>query len=193
MYTRIKVRFYTSKMVLLLLLSTRLLRPYGRTIPSLAFVHIPIFAMSAFQTKGVGNHTEPGINDDNPLAPQAITNDTYTGEDIPFMKALINTKGLKAVFSGHDHGDDWCAKWDSKLPGMTISGSGFATCFSRHTGYGGYGSWTRGSRQIMLHEQTLKKEVETWVRLEDDTISGWVMLNATYGKDQYPAVNRTFT
>jgi hypothetical protein len=166
---------------------------YNRTIPSLAFVHIPIYAMNAFQSTGVGNYTEPGINDDNPLSPQAIKNGKYTGEDIPFMKSLVNTKGLMAVFSGHDHGNDWCSKWETKLPGMTFAGNGLFVCFGRHTGYGGYGSWTRGSRQILLHEKTLKDEVETWIRLEDEKISGWVMLNGTYGRDQYPAVKHTET
>jgi hypothetical protein len=34
----------------------------------------------------------------------------------------------------------------------------------------------------------LKKEVETWIRLEDGSISGHVTLNATYGTDQYSEV-----
>jgi hypothetical protein len=31
----------------------------------------------------------------------------------------------------------------------------------------------------------MKKEVESWIRLEDGTISAAVTLNATYGQDQY--------
>jgi hypothetical protein len=81
---------------------------WQKTIPSLVFVHIPIYAMAAFQNAGVNKNQEPGINDDNPLAPQGITDGTYTGDDIPFMSALLNTSKVIAVFSGHDHGDDWC-------------------------------------------------------------------------------------
>lgn len=175
--------------------STLLRRRYGRVIPSLAFVHIPIFAMRAFQlrTRGISNTTEPGINDDNPCSSQGFTNDTYTGDDIPFITALVKTKGLRAIFSGHDHGNDWCGRWNTKLPEMNISGSGMYMCFGRHTGYGGYGSWTRGSRQILLNEKTLMDEFETWIRLEDECVSGRVVLNGTYGMDHYPAVNRTFT
>lgn len=77
---------------------------YGRHIPSIAFVHIPIFAMAAFQATGVDPNRSPGINDDNPLSPQAVTDGKYTGHDQAFMKALVDTTGLKAVFSGHDHG-----------------------------------------------------------------------------------------
>ncbi|KAF2417673.1 Metallo-dependent phosphatase [Tothia fuscella] len=168
------------------------LNPNG-DIPSLAFVHIPIFAAAAFQKQGVRKHKEPGINDDNPLSPQAIQNGEYTGEDVPFIRALAEIKGLKAVFSGHDHGDDWCFKWDSKLDGMNISGPGLSVCFGRHTGYGGYGTWTRGSRQILLREDTIFEEVETWIRLENEKISGRVMLNETYGQDRYPAVEEEVT
>lgn len=172
-----------------------LLTRYGREIPGLAFVHIPIYAMAAFQSTGVDAHEEPGINDDNPLAPQSLTHGVYTAGDIPFMRALSTTPSLRAVFSGHDHGNDWCAKWDGSLPGMVVPGpaQGLAMCFGRHTGYGGYGSWTRGSRQIFLHEETLESEVETWVRLEDEKISGAVVLNGTYGGDWYPAVENTKT
>ncbi|KAH0137812.1 Metallo-dependent phosphatase, partial [Aureobasidium melanogenum] len=170
-------------------------KKHGHIVPSVAFVHIPVNAMAAFQAIGVNANREPGINDDNPLAQQGSasgqgevsgTTFTYNGQDIPFMQALLDTKGLKAVFSGHDHGDDWCFRWDSKLKGMNLTGNGLDLCFSRHSGYGGYGSWTRGSRQVVLKKD--QEDVETWVRLEDGSISGRVTLNGTYGQDSYPAV-----
>ncbi|KAJ9353856.1 hypothetical protein DTO027B9_5069 [Paecilomyces variotii] len=172
--------------------NAQLTRQYNRTIPSLAFFHIPIQAMLAFQQEaGVDPHHEPGINDDNPLASQTGT--TYDGQDIPFMKALLSTEGLIATFSGHDHGDDWCYRWNSTLSGMNLTGNGLFLCFGRHSGYGGYGSWTRGARQILLDERTLDSYTETWVRLEDGTVSGHVVLNRTYGEDYYPAVVDSFT
>jgi hypothetical protein len=69
--------------------------------------------MAAFQTVGVNANQEPGINDDNPLAQQGQVTTAdgdvyYDGADIPFMQALVDTPGLMATFSGHDHGDDWC-------------------------------------------------------------------------------------
>ncbi|KAI5256301.1 Metallo-dependent phosphatase [Aureobasidium subglaciale] len=168
---------------------------HNRIIPSVAFVHIPVNAMAAFQATGVNKKREPGINDDNPLAQQGSasgqgdvsgTTFSYNGQDIPFMQALLDTKGLKAVFSGHDHGDDWCFRWTSKLKGMNLTGNGIDLCFDRRSGYGGYGSWTRGSRQVVLQKD--KEEVETWVRMEDGSVSGKVTLNGTYGQDSYPAV-----
>jgi hypothetical protein len=64
--------------------------------------------VASFQDSGVNANKEPGINDDNPLAPQGVADGVYTGADIPFMSALLDTPKLIAVFSGHDHGDDWC-------------------------------------------------------------------------------------
>jgi hypothetical protein len=79
---------------------------HGRVIPSLAFVHIPVQATRAFQKSGgPGGNTTPGLNteiighqDDCAGA------DCYNHRDYSFMKALVETQGLMAVFSGHDHG-----------------------------------------------------------------------------------------
>jgi hypothetical protein len=57
--------------------------------------------------------------------------------------------------------------------------------------FAGYGSWVRGSRQILLREPSLLQKLETWIRLEDGSISGNVVLNETYGtSDKYPVVER---
>lgn len=170
-------------------------------IPSLAFVHIPVDAFLAFQESGVDKNTEPGINEDVPLSQQGLQSDqgssdtvfNYGGQDIPFMQALLDTKGLMAVFSGHDHGNDWCFKWNAKLANMTLTGNGVNLCFGRHTGYGGYGSWTRGSRQVMVDLKTLGSETKTWTRFEDGTSAGAVTLNETYGSDEYPVVPLNYT
>lgn len=42
------------------------------------------------------------------------------------LTAFGNTK---AVFVGHDHGNDWCCPF----------AGGLMVCYGRHTGYGGYG------------------------------------------------------
>jgi hypothetical protein len=169
--------------------SKQLQNRYGKTIPSLAFYHIPVKAMAAFQVElRVNPKSEPGINDDNPLATQGTVDEVYLGKDVPFEKALLQIPGLMAAFSGHDHGNDWCFKWNSTLPTMEFAGNGIDLCFGRHTGYGGYGNWMRGSRQIKLNITTLGEQTETWVRLEDSTESGRIVLNSTYGVDKYPLV-----
>lgn len=158
-------------------------RRYEKVVPSVVFVHIPVTAMLKFQESGVNKTTEPGINDDVPLARQG--DQEYIGQDVPFMEALVQTEGLMAVFSGHDHGDSWCTRWEGKSAGTNVTGNGLALCFGQHSGYGGYGNWIRGSRQVLLREG---KDVETWIRMEDGTESGRVVLNSTYGVDQYPVV-----
>ncbi|PHH64409.1 hypothetical protein CDD81_4630 [Ophiocordyceps australis] len=178
--------------------NARLRASFGRTIPSLAFVHIPTNASLALQEqRGVDSHRQPGINLDRPLAQQALgwcadgTNAPgcyYGGQDVPFMQALTTTPGLVALFSGHDHGDSWCYRWDGLVPGMTVAGNGLNLCFGQHSGYGGYGDWIRGARHISVSRQTLKHswEAKTWIRLESGDVVGAVSLNASYGRDVYP-------
>ena len=173
-------------------------------IPSLVFVHIPTNASQAIQTQlGINAHKEPGINDDYVLAQQGAgwcadgsngSSCEYGGQDVVFMKALVETPGVIGVFSGHDHGDTWCYKWDTLIPGMTVKGNGINLCFGQHTGYGGYGDWIRGSRQVLVTEAKLKDmEVDSWIRLESGDVVGSVSLNATYGEDIYPATPDTYT
>jgi hypothetical protein len=76
---------------------------------------------------------------------------------------------------------------------MNLTGNGVNLCFGRRSGYGGYGNWMRGSRQILLNEKYSATKTETWVRLEDGSVSGKVTLNATYGQDEYPSVPDKYT
>jgi hypothetical protein len=80
---------------------------YGQTIPSLAFVHIPVYAMRAFQETGVSPTTEPGINGERVQQQGYEPDSGYHYQDFPFINALLNTTGLAATFSGHDHDNDW--------------------------------------------------------------------------------------
>jgi hypothetical protein len=71
-------------------------------------------------------------------------------------------------------------KWAKNLPTSPTNGNGVHFCFNRHSGFGGYSNWKRGARQIMVEEHQLdKNELDTWIRLEDGSISGAVTLNAT--------------
>jgi hypothetical protein len=82
-------------------------------------------------------------------------------------------------------------KWAKDLNTAPPNGNGIHFCFNRHSGFGGYSNWKRGGRQIMIEEDKLgKNELETWNRLDDGSISGHVTLNATYGTDRYPKVER---
>jgi len=148
----------------------RLRAEHGQDLPALAFFHIPTNSSLAFQQgPGVRPHYEPGINDDNPLAQQGcaggqgtVTGNTFTysGQDVPFMQALLSTRNLMVSFSGHDHGNDWCFRWDSRPPGMALTGNGLNMCFGRHSGYGGYGTWTRASQREFTSPADVIQEVQ---------------------------------
>ncbi|KAL5417739.1 hypothetical protein PMIN03_001438 [Paraphaeosphaeria minitans] len=53
----------------------------------------------------------------------------------------------------------------------------------------------RGGRHIVVYEDALGGDnaIETWNRLENGEISGRVMLNSTYGTDQYARVEVKFS
>ena len=172
-----------------------LVEQYKAVIPSLVFVHIPTRVSREAQTKsGISPIHHPGINDDMPLFYQAEHycedgsqhHECRGGQDSPFIEAVANTSGVVGMLSAHDHGSSWCWTWDKELPGLP-SGNGMKLCFGQHTGYGGYGNWVRGSRQVVITDTKLKeKEFETWIRLESGEITGAVSLNSTYGQDEYP-------
>lgn len=180
--------------------SAALASQYNRHIPSLAFVHIPTSQMAAFSSSssGVDPNREPGVADEPLFRPQS--------DDAAFVDALLATEGLLAVFSGHQHGNDWCMGTPRSSTATNTSLSQEApplfACFGRHTGWGGYGTWERGARQVLVDIEALADsdngtgsppELETWVRLEGGGISGHVMLNSTYGQDMYPQIRKTHT
>lgn len=181
-----------------------LVKKHGAVIPSLAFVHIPINATWAAQTEvGLDPHYQPGINAEAACAQQGAgwcsNNDIYEtcdygAQDVPFMQALVAVPGIMGLFYGHDHGQSWCYKWDSLLPGMTIEGNGLNLCYGQHSGYGGYGDWIRGARQIVVTQDKLKDfAVDTHIRLESGQIVGAVSLNSTFNKNSYPATPNQLT
>lgn len=108
------------------------------------------------------------------------------------MQALVDTPGLHSVYSGHDHGDAWCANWPV-VEGVNSGVSKPHLCFCKHTGYGGYGNWNRGARVLNLKfGNDVGKgamDVETWVRMEGGSIVQRVGLNETYGMDVYSTVD----
>jgi hypothetical protein len=180
----------TSDIVAWFVAEQNVIRARWGDLPSLAFVHIPPSPFVTVQetklpSEGQESKFTPGLNDDVPLAGQGDGS-----QDREFVKALGEVKGLHSVYSGHDHGDAWCGLWpnSTNISGENITGDeGPFLCFCKHTGYGGYGTWNRGARNLRL---TFGKkgtmEVETWVRMENGEVVQRVGLNETYGVDVYP-------
>lgn len=176
--------------------SAALVEEYDTEIPSLAFVHIPPHASLLLQRGGIDRNYQPGINQESVVQQgdgwcgDDDKNDdggcSYGDQDLPFMRALVSTPGLMGLFYGHDHGNSWCYKWDTQLSGMDVAGNGINLCYGQHTGYGGYGDWIRGGRQIVITEEGLRDQaVDTHIRLESGDVVGSVSLNSTFNTDRY--------
>jgi len=80
-----------------------------------------------------------------------VPQDRKTG----FMEALLSSGTVRTAFVGHDHGNVWCCYYES---------------YNRHTGYGGYGDWTRGARVVQVSHEDLWGKYENYVRLEDGAV-----------------------
>lgn len=138
---------------------------FSGVVPSLTFVHIPTEEfVTAYVPPGPGSPCF-GILADDGVTPT----DNNTGLFALLAGATGAPVHNAAVFVGHDHGNAWCCNVD-----------GMFACFGRHSGYGGYGDWDRGSRMIRAtlaarsvlgRTEASVATIETWVRMEDGSIN----------------------
>ena len=179
----------------------RIATKFAKTIPSIAFVHIPVDAFyAAQQGPGINPKRHPGFNNAFERSQAAgfcsdgVRNGTcaWGGQDIPFMQSLVETPGLMGVFSAHHHANSWCYKWTAEgLPNYPVQPGpdGLNLCYGQRSGFGGAGDAVRGARQLLLHQDKISNgELETWIRLETGEVVGEISLNDTYGQDLYPEV-----
>nr|CAD1833407.1 unnamed protein product [Ananas comosus var. bracteatus] len=119
-------------------------------VPEIIFWHIPSIAFSKVAPKPNSEIDKPCVGSINleSVAPQ----DAEWG----IMDILAKRPSVKAIFSGHNHGLDWCCPYQKLW-----------LCFARHTGYGGYGDWPRGARIIEITEQPFS--LKSWIRMENGT------------------------
>ncbi|KAK4481685.1 hypothetical protein RD792_012592 [Penstemon davidsonii] len=85
--------------------------------------------------------------------------------EMGIMRVLEERPSIKAVFVGHNHGLDWCCPYKKLW-----------LCFARHTGYGGYGKWSRGARILEINEKPFS--LKTWIRMEDGHLHSEVLLSS---------------
>ncbi|KAG1743458.1 Metallo-dependent phosphatase-like protein [Suillus lakei] len=145
---------------------------------ALAFVHIPPHAIESVQ-KTLNTTRNPGLNADTlsqgSTASHLVT--LHQPETTNRSGNALNTniKNLHAVISGHDHGNEWCAREPSK---------DVIFCFDKHSGYGGYDSpgWGHGVRNIVFSSADPAGGLETWIRLEDGQTRARVTLDRNYDR-----------
>ncbi|MFC5647902.1 metallophosphoesterase family protein [Paenibacillus solisilvae] len=112
----------------------------GRTLPALAFFHIPIPEYEQACQQG----TVTGIKGEDVCCPK-LNSGLFT--------AMLEMGDVMGTFAGHDHDNDYVGD----LYGIQL-------CYGRVTGYNTYGKLERGARIITLQED--KRSFETRVELE---------------------------
>ncbi|KAF4607507.1 hypothetical protein EYR38_001579 [Pleurotus pulmonarius] len=147
--------------------------PEGRQ--ALAFVHIPPHAVQALQAT-LDPDTNPGLNADTlgGGSTQATVDSDDLGNDEVWWTALTkNVKNLRAIVSGHDHGNEWCAREPT---------ADVIFCFDKHSGYGGYGdhSWDFGVRNFVFKSPDPGAPLDTWIRLESGVTRAKVVLDSNF-------------
>ncbi|KAK8488941.1 hypothetical protein V6N13_060939 [Hibiscus sabdariffa] len=131
------------------------INPDGR-VPELVFWHIPSKAYRKVAPKfRIHKPCVGSINKEKVAAQEA---------EMGIMKILVKRPSIKAVFVGHNHGLDWCCPYRKLW-----------LCFARHTGYGGYGNWARGSRILQINDDPFS--ISSWIRMEDGSVHSEVILS----------------
>ncbi|KAF9224759.1 Metallo-dependent phosphatase [Gyrodon lividus] len=142
---------------------------------AVAFVHIPPHAIQAVQ-ENLDSSINPGLNADKlgQGSTQASGDPASLGKDNAFWHSLnSHVRNLRAVISGHDHGDEWCAR----EPTYNV-----IFCFDKHSGYGGYSSpgWGRGVRSLLFRSAMPDEGIESYIMLENGTTHARVVLDEDY-------------
>lgn len=123
--------------------------------PGLAYFHIPLPEHASFDPANSTGVRQEGIS-------SATVNSG-------FFTTLVAAGDVKAVFTGHDHLNDFCGEL-----------SGIHLCYAGGFGYHAYGKagWSRRARVVVASlEKTQKgswgtvKSIKTWKRLDDKKLS----------------------
>ncbi|KAK9145925.1 hypothetical protein Sjap_005828 [Stephania japonica] len=132
-------------------------QPQNESAPGLAFFHIPLPEYASFDSSNfTGVKQEPGG-----ISSASVNSGFFT--------TLLDAGDVKAVFTGHDHLNDFCGK----LTGINL-------CYGGGFGYHAYGKagWARRARVVLATlEKTKKgewgavKSIRTWKRLDDEHLT----------------------
>ncbi|XP_076952645.1 putative inactive purple acid phosphatase 29 [Bidens hawaiensis] len=123
--------------------------------PGLAYFHIPLPEFEYFDSSNFTGVRQEGIS-------SASVNSG-------FFTTLVEAGDVKAVFTGHDHINDFCGE----LTGIHL-------CYGGGFGYHAYGKagWSRRARMVMVSLEKVArdewgavKSIKTWKRLDDENLT----------------------
>lgn len=132
-----------------------------RDIPAVVFQHIPTSHHSFQDKMCVGSNGDGGID---PVS-----------YDPGILDFLLSDGAVHLLAVGHNHGNSYCCpatNGNETLP-LTL-------CFGRHSGYGGYGDFARGSRMYELNikvsaspedAEKPKFTLRSWVQMESGNVT----------------------
>ncbi|GKV49423.1 hypothetical protein SLEP1_g56173 [Rubroshorea leprosula] len=124
--------------------------------PGIAYFHIPLPEFASFDSS---NFT--GVKQEAGISSASVNSGFFT--------TMVEAKDVKAVFTGHDHLNDFCGE----LTGIQL-------CYAGGFGYHAYGKagWPRRARVVVASlEKTEEgtwgavKSIKTWKRLDDEHLS----------------------
>uniref|UniRef100_A0A803NUM0 Calcineurin-like phosphoesterase domain-containing protein n=1 Tax=Cannabis sativa TaxID=3483 RepID=A0A803NUM0_CANSA len=153
-------------------------QPQKGPAPGLAYFHIPLPEFASFDKSNFTGVRQEGIS-------SASVNSG-------FFTTMVGAGDVKAVFTGHDHLNDFCGK----LTDIHL-------CYAGGFGYHAYGKagWSRRARVVVASLEKLEeggwggvKSIKTWKRLDDHhltTIDGQALWSKSSSgsrrKKQIPA------
>ncbi|KAI6705560.1 hypothetical protein NL676_008522 [Syzygium grande] len=123
--------------------------------PGLVYFHIPLPEYASVDSS---NYT--GVNQDGISSPSVNSG---------FFTTMVEAGDVKAVFTGHDHLNDFCGEY-----------TGIQLCYGGGFGYHAYGKagWARRARVVQATlEKTDEaswgplKSIKTWKRLDDQNLT----------------------
>ncbi|XP_019440476.1 PREDICTED: probable inactive purple acid phosphatase 29 [Lupinus angustifolius] len=130
--------------------------PRKEPAPGLAYFHIPLPEYASFDSSNFTGVKQEGIS-----SPSVNSG---------FFTTLVEAGDVKAVFTGHDHVNDFCGKL------TTIQ-----LCYAGGFGYHAYGKagWSRRARVVVVSLEKSEeggwedvKSIKTWKRLDDQHLTG---------------------
>jgi hypothetical protein len=135
--------------------------------PAVVFQHIPtsqhIFH-DGKSSKCIGSNGDGGID---PIS-----------SDPGIVEFLLNDGAVHLLAVGHNHGNSYCCSTTTN-GNQTLP---LSLCFGRHSGYGGYGEFDRGSR---IYELRINRTTIPVDEKKDFSFRSWILMESGNVTEEY--------